>query len=472
MRLRLFLILIITGILPVLIFNAVLTRSYLDGEVKLAMSSMEAEVMILSNQLRDTGCFEGNVDEVNNALLSQMAENWKGRIRIIDRGLRVIRDTKDRDLGRIFTASEVLAAFRGDYYEMYDPDEHILCFVEPVTLMDENQTVVGAVVVNADTMRVERPIITQYQASWMWLIALFAALFLIDIFLIYYTLRPLKKLVGEIDKASEGNMSGTVNVKNYKETVRISDAVNRVLARARALDETRQEFVSNVAHELKTPITSMRVLADSLMSMGGEAPVELYQEFMSDISSEVDRESKIIDDLLSLSRLDNNAMVMNIAQTNVNEKMALILKRLTPIAQTRDIELLFESFRPVMADIDDPKLTLAITNLVENAIKYNKDGGWVKLSLNSDYQYFYIKISDCGCGIPEDALEHIFERFYRVDKARSRATGGTGLGLPIARSIISLHHGDIKAYSKMGEGTTFVVRIPLHYIPEEENRDE
>lgn len=472
MRLRLFLILIITGILPVLIFNAILTRSYLDGEVKLAMSSMEAEVMILSNQLRDTGCFEGNVDEVNNALLSQMAENWKGRIRIIDRGLRVIRDTKDRDLGRIFTASEVLAAFRGDYYEMYDPDEHILCFVEPVTLMDENQTVVGAVVVNADTMKVERPIITQYQASWMWLIALFAALFLIDIFLIYYTLRPLKKLVGEIDKASEGNMSGTVNVKNYKETVRISDAVNRVLARARALDETRQEFVSNVAHELKTPITSMRVLADSLMSMGGEAPVELYQEFMSDISSEVDRESKIIDDLLSLSRLDNNAMVMNIAQTNVNEKMALILKRLTPIAQTRDIELLFESFRPVIADIDDPKLTLAITNLVENAIKYNKDGGWVKLSLNSDYQYFYIKISDCGCGIPEDALEHVFERFYRVDKARSRATGGTGLGLPIARSIISLHHGDIKAYSKMGEGTTFVVRIPLHYIPEEENRDE
>lgn len=466
---RLFLILIITGILPVLIFNAVLTRSYLDAEVKLSMSSMETEVMILSNQLRDSGCFEGNVDEVNNALLSQMAESWNGRIRIIDCGLHVIRDTKDRDLGKIFTASEVLAAFRGDYYEMYDQDEHTLCFVEPVTAMDETQTVVGAVVVNADTMRVERPIITQYHESWMWLTALFAALFLIDIFLIYYTLRPLKKLVSEIDKASEGNLSGTVNVKNYKETVRISDAVNRVLARARALDETRQEFVSNVAHELKTPITSMRVLADSLMSMGGEAPVELYQEFMSDISSEVDRESKIIDDLLSLSRLDNNAMAMNIAQTNVNEKMALILKRLTPIAQTRDIELLFESFRPVMADIDDPKLTLAITNLVENAIKYNKDGGWVKLSLNSDYQYFYIKISDSGCGIPEDALEHIFERFYRVDKARSRATGGTGLGLPIARSIISLHHGDIKAYSKMGEGTTFVVRIPLHYIPEEDS---
>ena len=160
-------------------------------------------------------------------------------------------------------------------------------------------------------------------------------------------------------------------------------------------------------------------------------------------------------------------MVLKVERTNVNEKMELILKRLKPIASTRDIELLFESFRPVMADIDDGKLTLAVTNLVENAIKYNKDGGWVKVTLNADYQYFYIKVADSGVGIPEDAQEHVFERFYRVDKARSRATGGTGLGLSIAKGIVGLHHGEIKVYSKPGEGTTFVVRIPLHYISEE-----
>ena len=113
------------------------------------------------------------------------------------------------------------------------------------------------------------------------------------------------------------------------------------------------------------------------------------------------------------------------------------------------------------------KLSLAITNLVENAIKYNQDAGWVKVSLNADYKYFYVKVSDSGCGIPEDALDHIFERFYRVDKARSRETGGTGLGLSITQSIVQLHHGAIRVYSKEGEGSTFVVRVPLIYIKEE-----
>ena len=146
--------------------------------------------------------------------------------------------------------------------------------------------------------------------------------------------------------------------------------------------------------------------------------------------------------------------------------LELLLKRLRLIAKKRNIELLFESFRPVTADIDEVKLNLAVTNLVENAIKYNQDSGWVKVSLNADHKFFYIKVTDNGCGIPEDAVEHIFERFYRVDKARSRETGGTGLGLSITKTIVQLHHGAIKVHSKLQEGTTFVVRIPMIYIKE------
>ena len=157
---------------------------------------------------------------------------------------------------------------------------------------------------------------------------------------------------------------------------------------------------------------------------------------------------------------------MNISQVSINEMMELLLKRLRPIAKKRNIELLFESFRPVTADIDEVKLNLAVTNLVENAIKYNQDSGWVKVSLNADHKFFYIKVTDNGCGIPEDAVEHIFERFYRVDKARSRETGGTGLGLSITKTIVQLHHGAIKVHSKLQEGTTFVVRSPMIYIKE------
>ena len=107
---------------------------------------------------------------------------------------------------------------------------------------------------------------------------------------------------------------------------------------------------------------------------------------------------------------------------------------------------------------------MALNNLIENAIKYNYDDGWVKVTLNADHKFFYVTVQDSGVGIPEDSLDSVFERFFRVDKARSRATGGTGLGLAITRSVILLHRGSIKVYSKEKEGTTFTVRIPLSYI--------
>ena len=148
----------------------------------------------------------------------------------------------------------------------------------------------------------------------------------------------------------------------------------------------------------------------------------------------------------------------------MNELVERILKRLRPIAATRNIEVIFESFRPVTAEVDETKLSLAISNLVENAIKYNKENGWVHVSLNADHKNCYIEVADSGIGIPEDSIEHIFERFYRVDKSHSREIGGTGLGLAIARSAVVMHRGAIKVFSQPEEGTTFTIRIPLTYV--------
>jgi signal transduction histidine kinase len=209
----------------------------------------------------------------------------------------------------------------------------------------------------------------------------------------------------------------------------------------------------------------MKVLADSINSMP-DAPKEMYQEFMADITNEIERENKIITDLLSLVKMDKSAADLNITTVNMNDLLEQILKRLQPIADKQQVELVLESFRPITAEVDEVKLTLAITNLVENGIKYNRNDatGWVHVSINADYQYFYLKIEDNGIGIPEDSLDHIYERFYRVDKSHSREIGGTGLGLAITRSCILMHRGAIKAYSVLGEGTTFDVRIPLNYI--------
>ena len=144
--------------------------------------------------------------------------------------------------------------------------------------------------------------------------------------------------------------------------------------------------------------------------------------------------------------------------------LELLLKRIRPLAKDRNIDIIFESFRPVEAEIDEVKLSLALSNLIENAVKYNYDDGWVRVSLNADHKFFYVKISDSGVGIPKECQDSIFERFYRVDKARSRETGGTGLGLSITRNVILLHKGAIKVHSKEKEGTTFTVRIPINYI--------
>ena len=236
-----------------------------------------------------------------------------------------------------------------------------------------------------------------------------------------------------------------------------------MLGRLNILDESREEFVSNVSHELKTPMTSMKVLADSLLEQDN-VPVEMYQEFMQDIAKEIDRENQIITDLLSLVKMDRSGQTMNIQTMNINDLLEQILKRLKPIAEKKNVEMVMETFRPVNAEIDETKFTLAVSNLVENAIKYNHENGWVHVSLNADHKYFYVKVEDSGIGIPEQDQAHIFERFYRVDKSHSREIGGTGLGLAIARNAVLVHRGSIKVYSNEGEGTTFTVRIPLIYV--------
>ena len=229
----------------------------------------------------------------------------------------------------------------------------------------------------------------------------------------------------------------------------------QTIRKLKNLDRSRQEFVSNVSHELKTPLTSIRVLADSLMGMES-APAELYQEFMQDITVEIDRENKIITDLLSLVKLDKKAADLNIAEVDINEMLENILKRLNPIASVKHVELVLESFRPVVAEIDEVKLSLAFSNLIEN--------GYVHVKLDADHKYFFVTVTDSGIGIPEESIDKIFERFYRVDKSHSREIGGTGLGLAITRSAIVMHRGAIKVKSEEHKGTTFSVRIPLTYI--------
>jgi signal transduction histidine kinase len=285
----------------------------------------------------------------------------------------------------------------------------------------------------------------------------------VNLILVRMIVKPFNRISESIIKVDAGIVDEILDVPNYAETSQIITTFNKILAKSRKIDESRKEFVSNVSHELKTPLTSIKVLADSLLAQENVSN-ELYQEFMVDIANEVERENEIINDLLELVKLDAKEDSLHIESVSINETINKVLKQLFPIAKKQKVELIFESTCQVVADIDEMKFSLAISNLVINAIKYNREDGSVYVRLDADHQVFTIEIHDTGVGIPPESLEKIFEKFYRVDKSRSNEIGGTGLGLSIARNIILLHRGNIKVKSKLGEGSNFLVKVPLFYI--------
>ena len=271
---------------------------------------------------------------------------------------------------------------------------------------------------------------------------------------------PLVKIRRWLKKVLNGHAVNPPMVRSRSEYGAIVESMNSVIADLKEADNSRKEFVSNVSHELKTPMSAIKVLTESLLLQQG-APEEMYREFLQDINSEIDRESALINDLLSLVRLEDNKGGLNLQMVSMNDLAETILKRLQPLADRNEVELVLESREQVNAEIDDMKMSVALSNLIENGIKYNKAGGSVRVKVDADFADAIITISDTGCGIPEEHFNKIYQRFYRVDKARDRAAGGTGLGLAIVHQIITMHHGSISIRSKVDVGTSFTVRIPL-----------
>ena len=456
---------IVIGVIPLYLFTHILLNSYMDKAVGNKFTQMQNQIIMLSNQMLPTGYLTlADVPEIG-AEVNRIADVYQGRIVIVYNNLNIVEDTYGLyDANKYLVSKEVIQCFSGNSSRVHDKENNYLILTQPITHTTEDQKViVGAIVMNASTKDIQTILSTMEQRAIIFSLAL--AMFIV-IFALYFSgklTNPLTKVVSSIDHLTEGYMDEEVSIKGYYEIEKISDSFNKMINRMKKIEDTRQEFVSNVSHELKTPITSIKVLADSLL-MQEDIPVELYREFLVDITEEIERENKIINDLLSLVKLNKTAGDMNISSININELLEQILKRLRPIAKKQNIEVIYESFRPVIAEVDEVKISLAISNLIENAIKYNTPDGWVRVSLNADHKYLFIKVSDSGIGIPEEVQDLIFERFYRVDKARSRETGGTGLGLAITRNVIQMHRGAIRVYSKEGEGTTFNVRIPLNYI--------
>lgn len=473
-----FITIFLCAFLPLFILGIFVIPFYADRSIKKNVTKIQSQAQLIVNQIRTTGYLENPTIEFINTELVALGNAYSGRILITDSSLNVVKDTYGIDEGKTILWENAISSLNGNSNTFYDKKNSVVIVTVPIYSLT-NETEASNSDNNALSLtpskKVAGILIITHSIDDILQDSIFIRNLILDITLIVSVLgivvaivmsnkfsNQIKKL-GEYIHSVRETKKKTNYVPKYMELKAALSEFEKFKEKTESLEQSRQEFVSNVSHELKTPLASVKVLADSLTSFP-DAPIDMYKEFMTDITAEIDRETKIINDLLSLVKLDRKAAALNIEQISLNDMIESILKMLKPLAEKSGVDLVIESFRPVICDADPVKLSLAIMNLVENGIKYNKKNGAVHVTLNSDKNYAYIRVEDTGIGMPKDALNHIFERFYRVDKSHSKEIGGTGLGLSIVKEIIALHGGEIKVSSIEDIGSVFDIRMPLRYV--------
>lgn len=267
----------------------------------------------------------------------------------------------------------------------------------------------------------------------------------------------MRKIMQSMKIIQEGNYSHKVRVGGNDELTVLGREFNDLTERLQTSEEKRRRFVSDASHELKTPLASIKLLSDSILQ--NDMDMETTREFVGDIGNEAERLNRMTAKLLSLTKVD----ATSVAESEIIYMKPTILrvcKMLTPMAEQAKIQLHMDLIQDCPVLITEDDLYQIVFNLMENGIKYNVPGGSLTVLLTRQDENAVLTVSDTGMGIPEDALPHIFERFYRVDKARSRATGGSGLGLAIVNTIVKNNRGDILVSSHAGKGTCFTVTFP------------
>ena len=291
-----------------------------------------------------------------------------------------------------------------------------------------------------------------------------AAILAIGLLLIYllvgHALAPLKDLNTQIQRRTAKDLNQPLSIPDRgDEVTQLAQSFQELSQRLSRAFVMQRSFSQNAAHEFRTPLAVLKTQIGLFRKKQDFAP-QTTGAFLDILEGEVDRLSGMVDSLLKLTNLEQ---VPRTDQVKLQELLDQVAEDMSPLASIKGSVLLVDS-APGTITGNRELLRRALFNLVENAVKYNKENGWVHVSLDADHKFFYVKVMDSGMGIPEESLDYIFERFYRVDKSHSSEIDGTGLGLAIAKSAVLVHKGAIKVSSQIGEGTTFSVRIPLNYI--------
>lgn len=327
--------------------------------------------------------------------------------------------------------------------------------------LKHNGRTIGALFFSAPMQQMmQRLLDLQDRMVLYFLIAAAAALIIAMVFSRVIT-RPIISLTRSIQRMGRGDFSVRVPVKGSGELRRLSETFNTMSEKLEMLDKSRNQFVSNASHELKTPLATMKILLESIIYQP-EMDAGMRTEFLTDINKEIDRLNLIIGDLLTLVSMDSKTMRLNRTTFSLAQVVTDTAHRLKLVMDNRHQELKLQLSDKCDMYADCAKLTQVVYNLMENASKYTQEGGVIRVRLIRSGRDAILTVSDNGPGIPKEDQSHIFDRFYRVDKARSRETGGTGLGLSIVHQMVLMHGGTVSVDSEEGNGATFTVELPIH----------
>ena len=406
-----------------------------------------------------------------NELLEENAASMNGRLMLIDNDGKIQYDTFQVLCGQRIKVDEALRVLAGEAEEAYGIHAPGRSVVEEMSgesgadyvaySAHEMTGFQGKIGTALFVSRVQSLMdsLNTVRVQLLRIFALIAiAALVVALFLSRVLTNPITAVSRTMRKMGKGDLSVRVPVRGSGELRELAENYNTMAAQLESLDKTRNQFVSNASHELKTPLATMKIMLESMIYQP-DMPADVRADFMKDINHEIDRLTGIVTDLLVLTRLDNREE-MKRESVNMSELTEETIHLLTPAAEQNHQTLSEEIQEDLFVYGDRSKLSQILYNLTDNAIKYTPENGKIHVSLKQENGCVIWRVKDNGIGIPADDQEHIFERFYRVDKARGRETGGTGLGLSIVKQMVKMHDGTISVHSEPGKGSEFVVMFP------------
>ena len=444
-------VLILLNTYPVLVSQDLVFRS--------KANMLHSQASVIANTIAQT---EKLSAETVRGYIEPLDYMGQYRVLVTDQFGLILYDSDDLRAteGRYAMLSEVVAALRGYDVAASEYREAAFHSRAAVPVIYRDLTIGCVYIYEYDTEQAQLLLDIQQNLRSISLVVCVVVLLMSIVFSKALT-RRIAALLGAIRRVREGEYSHRVDIRGRDELSQLAGEFNQLTDRLQTTEEVRRRFVSDASHELKTPLASIRLLTDSILQTEG-MDLDTAREFVSDIGEEAERLTRISEKLLTLTRMDSAVQVEEVP-VDVRAVLEKVEHMLTPLADESGIQVETELEKGCMVLATEDDLYQIAFNLMENAVKYNVPGGQVMVALRGIGDLVILTVEDTGVGIPEEDLPKIFDRFYRGDKARSRAAGGTGLGLSIVKDTARQHGGAVTVRRREGGGTCFEVAFPRWY---------